>query len=167
MDFVPPECVRGMKELDPEAFRKTVEIPGLLIPAKSVGKILKDKTLRKRLMKMRKLRNVAELGKDHSEKVLLFDPRQVKCLDDFTEEERTTLNNTGVDLSSEDIMKMYDIELTYDNLSTEDVMKAILPVGCEAVSGFATIGHIAHLNLKEELLPFKHIIGKYWYESKF
>ncbi len=30
----------------------------------------------------------------------------------------------------------------------------------EVPSAFETVGHIAHLNLREELLPWKHVIGQ-------
>lgn len=36
----------------------------------------------------------------------------------------------------------------------------ILPPGSEVPSAFETVGHIAHLNLREELLPWKHVIGQ-------
>lgn len=36
----------------------------------------------------------------------------------------------------------------------------LLPEGCEVPTSFESIGHIAHLNLREELLPYKHVIGQ-------
>lgn len=36
----------------------------------------------------------------------------------------------------------------------------LLPAGIEVPSSFETVGHIAHLNLREELLPHKHTIGQ-------
>ena len=35
-----------------------------------------------------------------------------------------------------------------------------MPKNVPIPSSFETIGHIAHLNLKDEHLPFKHIIGQ-------
>lgn len=40
-------------------------------------------------------------------------------------------------------------------------MRAILPSDHESVSSFTQIGHIAHLNLKDEVLPYKHLIGEF------
>jgi len=36
----------------------------------------------------------------------------------------------------------------------------------EVPTSFETVGHIAHLNLREELLPFKHIIGQVWNQQQ-
>lgn len=36
----------------------------------------------------------------------------------------------------------------------------LLPPGVEVPSSFETVGHLAHLNLREELLPYKHLIGQ-------
>lgn len=36
----------------------------------------------------------------------------------------------------------------------------LLPSGLECPSSFETVGHIAHLNLREELLPYKQLIGE-------
>jgi tRNA (guanine37-N1)-methyltransferase len=38
-------------------------------------------------------------------------------------------------------------------------LQAVLPEGDEGVSGFSVIGHIIHLNLKEQLAPHKAVIG--------
>lgn len=39
-------------------------------------------------------------------------------------------------------------------------MQRLLPAGVDVPSAFESVGHIAHLNLREELLPYKHIIGQ-------
>lgn len=36
----------------------------------------------------------------------------------------------------------------------------LLPEGVEVPSSFESVGHVAHLNLREELLPFKRLIGQ-------
>ena len=39
-------------------------------------------------------------------------------------------------------------------------MQQILPEGWEIPSSFETVGHIAHLNLREEYEPYKEVIGQ-------
>jgi len=55
----------------------------------------------------------------------------------------------------------YQIKLSYDDFSTEAVLKRLLPASLgDMPSSFETIGHIAHINLKNEFLPYKNVIGQ-------
>jgi hypothetical protein len=40
------------------------------------------------------------------------------------------------------------------------VLRRIMPAGVEAPSSFESVGHVAHLNLRPEALPVKHLIGQ-------
>jgi tRNA (guanine37-N1)-methyltransferase len=65
-------------------------------------------------------------------------------------------------LEQEDCCKgKHHIRQSYIDWSTHETLTRILPVQFgEIPSAFETVGHLAHINLKTELLPFKHIIGK-------
>jgi hypothetical protein len=54
----------------------------------------------------------------------------------------------------------HNVQLGYDKFSTEQVLRKLLPEGMEVPSAFEQIGHIAHVNLRDELLPYKAIIGE-------
>ncbi|KAK0379639.1 Met-10+ like-protein [Colletotrichum limetticola] len=56
----------------------------------------------------------------------------------------------------------YELQLDYDYWSYLDVMTSILPeeLHVEIPVGFNTAGHVAHLNLKEQYLPYKKIIAE-------
>ncbi|OAA79600.1 tRNA transferase Trm5/Tyw2 [Akanthomyces lecanii RCEF 1005] len=56
----------------------------------------------------------------------------------------------------------YDINIDYSLWSYVDVMRSILPeeLQGEIPSGFNTAGHVAHLNLRDQYLPYKHIIAQ-------
>lgn len=60
-----------------------------------------------------------------------------------------------------------DVELTYDNWSAEEVLKAVLPEDVPSVTGFSIIGHVAHLNLKAAHAPFKSVIGQNHLDKKY
>ncbi|XP_058760840.1 tRNA (guanine(37)-N1)-methyltransferase 2 isoform X2 [Vicia villosa] len=61
----------------------------------------------------------------------------------------------------------YSLTLGYSYWSADQVLKQILPNGVEVPSSFETIGHIAHLNLHDELLPFKDVIAKVIYDKNY
>lgn len=56
----------------------------------------------------------------------------------------------------------YTLHLDYDYWDYHDIMSAILPLDAhdEIPSGFSIVGHIAHLNLREQYLPYKHLIAQ-------
>ena len=54
----------------------------------------------------------------------------------------------------------YTLTIGYEHLAVEDVLRKILPAGVEIPSSFEQAGHIAHLNLRPESIPYKHLIGQ-------
>ena len=54
----------------------------------------------------------------------------------------------------------HQLQLGYPNWGVTAVLRAVLPAGMQEVpSAFETVGHIAHLNLREEHLEYKNLIG--------
>ncbi|PHH93152.1 hypothetical protein CDD83_7 [Cordyceps sp. RAO-2017] len=55
-----------------------------------------------------------------------------------------------------------DVSIDYDLWSYLDVVRSILPeeLHGEIPVGFNTAGHVAHLNLREQYMPYKHIIAQ-------
>lgn len=54
----------------------------------------------------------------------------------------------------------YTLELGYEHFSAEEVLRTLLPQNIVVPTGFETVGHIAHLNLKDEQMPYRHLIGE-------
>ncbi|KAL1842559.1 hypothetical protein VTJ49DRAFT_3347 [Mycothermus thermophilus] len=56
----------------------------------------------------------------------------------------------------------YELKLDYDYWSYRDVMASILPeeLHDEIPSGFNIAGHVAHLNLRDAYVPYKHLIAE-------
>lgn len=52
------------------------------------------------------------------------------------------------------------LTLFYNYWQMNEVLEAVLPKDLTVPSAFETVGHIAHLNLREEHLPYKKIIAK-------
>ncbi|XP_059318300.1 tRNA (guanine(37)-N1)-methyltransferase 2 isoform X1 [Lycium ferocissimum] len=61
----------------------------------------------------------------------------------------------------------YSLTLGYSYWSADHILKKILPPGLEVPSSFETIGHIAHLNITDELLPYKDVIAKVIYDKNY
>ncbi len=49
--------------------------------------------------------------------------------------------------------------LSYADLTAAEVLRALLPPGLDPPASFETVGHVAHLNLRPELLPHRCVVG--------
>ena len=49
---------------------------------------------------------------------------------------------------------------SYEQLNAVQVLQKMLPSHLEVPSAFEQVGHIAHLNLRDELLPYRHLVGE-------
>lgn len=56
----------------------------------------------------------------------------------------------------------YELKLDYDHWNYLEIVKSILPEDeqGEIPQGFSMVGHVAHMNLREEYLPYKSILAE-------
>ena len=54
----------------------------------------------------------------------------------------------------------HELTLGYDYFNAEQILRQVLPNGCEVPGSFETVGHIAHLNLRDEVRDYRHLIGR-------
>uniref|UniRef100_A0A6S8SY41 tRNA (guanine(37)-N1)-methyltransferase n=1 Tax=Chaetoceros debilis TaxID=122233 RepID=A0A6S8SY41_9STRA len=55
----------------------------------------------------------------------------------------------------------YDVILGYGHLTVDEVLSKVLPKELSEIpSSFEVVGHLAHMNLRQEYYPFKKIIGR-------
>lgn len=157
--FKPPARVQGMVVLDRTKFDDVLKVPAITIPVKNLHKILKQ--IKNYGLKLKGLSSVVELEKTDPNfkkyKKFLFDPRKITSVSELPAEVKEVLSREKISHSS---FELVDLKLSYDNWNFSEVMQAIMPDSLEGVAGYSEIGHIAHFNLREKALPYKHIIGK-------
>ncbi|KAG5857722.1 hypothetical protein ANANG_G00022390 [Anguilla anguilla] len=152
--YTPPPGVRGMTSLDREAFTWKVSVPALRLPKKVLNQLVKS--LKRVALQRPGIKRVVEDGDDADHRLLLLDPASVSSPSSLGDAETQALGKLGVALELRD----YELRLTYENLKSEEVLRAVLPEGQDITSGFSRVGHIAHLNLREHLLPYRSLIGE-------
>lgn len=159
LEVKPPIGVRGMTKLDKSQFDSIFKIPAITIPVKILRTV--SKQLKPYQLKITRIAHIVELEKTDpkfsSHKQFLMDPHQIRSFDTLPDKIKKTLTNENV---TENDFQMADLKSTYDNWKFQEVIQAIMPDDIQGVTGFAEIGHIAHFNLREAALPYKHIIGK-------
>ncbi|XP_049314960.1 tRNA (guanine(37)-N1)-methyltransferase isoform X2 [Bactrocera dorsalis] len=154
----PPASVRGMLELQRDAFKKPVQLPRLRVPETDSNKVLP--LVKKLLLKMERLRPVRVLEKSNEDgdvapmREILLHPLAVKSWDCLP---TTELLKLKVEPSN---FYYNELVLNYDNWRADEIFKSVLPAGDEGLTSYSRIGHIVHLNLRDHLLPYKTLIGQ-------
>lgn len=152
--FSPPSGVRGMTKLDRTAFKKTVTIPVLRVRKEIVSKLMQ--ALKRAALQRPGIKRVIEDPEDEDNRLIMLDPYKMFTHESFEKAELSVLKELDVNPQ----LSKYNLELTYENFKSEEILKAVLPEGQDVTSGFSRVGHIAHLNLRDHQLPFKHLIGQ-------
>ncbi|KAI1315085.1 tRNA(m(1)G37)methyltransferase [Mortierella claussenii] len=152
----PPVIQRGLLTLDRSLFRTTVSVMALRIPASLTNEC--KKVLGTDMLLEPKIRNVVYSDDGEMSKRLVLLSLDVKNedLEGASEKTKEFVKEKGLDLTKT------ELTVDYDHWTADEVLRAILPEELidEAPSSFTTVGHIAHMNLKDEYLPYKHLIGQ-------
>ncbi|KAM9014440.1 tRNA (guanine(37)-N(1))-methyltransferase isoform 2-T2 [Ara ararauna] len=151
--YSPHPGVRGMTQLNREAFKRTVVVPVLKVKTEIVNTLLKS--LKHVVLQRPGLKRVVEDPGDENSRFLILDPHKIPEFS-LGESEQEVLNRLNVHPE----VSKYNLELTYENFKSEEILRAVLPEGQEVTSGFSRVGHIAHLNLRDHQLPYRHLIGQ-------
>ncbi|XP_030478921.1 tRNA (guanine(37)-N1)-methyltransferase 1 [Cannabis sativa] len=95
-------------------------------------------------------------------RLLLLDERySKKCAEELPEAIKVVLKETIMDDRRSDFeLVRCRLTLFYDYWQMDEILEAMLPNDIIIPSAFETVGHVAHLNLRDELLPYKKLIGK-------
>ncbi|NWS70420.1 TRM5 methyltransferase, partial [Crotophaga sulcirostris] len=151
--YSPHPEVRGMTVLDREAFKRTVVVPVLKVKKEIINTLLKS--LKHTVLQRPGLKRVVEDPEDENSRLVILDPHRIPEFS-LGESEQELLKKLNV---PSDVSK-YNLELTYENFKSEEILRAVLPEGQDVTSGFSRVGHIAHLNLRDHQLPYRHLIGQ-------
>ncbi|XP_028761843.1 LOW QUALITY PROTEIN: tRNA (guanine(37)-N1)-methyltransferase 1 [Neltuma alba] len=97
-----------------------------------------------------------------STRLLLLDERYAgKGLEELPEAIKAVLAEYGKKSTTLAIeLVKCRLTLFYDYWQMNEILEALLPEGMIVPSAFETVGHIAHLNLRDEHLPYKKLIAK-------
>lgn len=148
--FSPPTCVKGMKTLDRTLFLKNVDLPAIKVPTKQCSLFLNY--FKKKALRHSNIKSITE-HREEGSKILLLRPEE--CFHLTEEEKEWIYANNGT-------ITKHQIILDFKHYSFNDILRAVLPLDQvqDVPTSFEQVGHIAHLNLREDQLPYKDIIGQ-------
>ncbi|XP_024518521.1 tRNA (guanine(37)-N1)-methyltransferase isoform X1 [Selaginella moellendorffii] len=140
--------------LDESRFAQSLRLQALRVPKRLCGQV--SKLLAGYVIDKPRVKHIVNDPADAESRLVIFS-ESVKdpSLHEIPDEKLNALKDL-VDLD----VTPHEILLSYEHWSADHVLREILPKTCEVPSSFETIGHIAHLNLRDEHLPYKKLIGK-------
>ena len=179
-DMFRPPIARSMRALDRAFFKRTVPLKAARIfDNKTISRVRSELERSKdALFKDRVANIVSDPDPDraqHGKKCLILRP-EVKLDSACHKQTDGTNRNPDVDgahwphsqtvfeLVQQDLISVipFDLHLDYKYWTYHDIISAILPEDeqGEIPSGFSQVGHVAHLNLRDEYLKYKHLIAE-------
>ncbi|MCJ1246188.1 tRNA(m(1)G37)methyltransferase [Trapelia coarctata] len=149
-----------MRELDRSFFRRTIPLAAARVYENAeISRCRAD--LGRDLLQLERVKPIRSDPEDandkkNARKILLLRP-------DIRPQDPSTWTSKLQQLIQENKVAItpYQLELNYDIWTYYDIMSAILPEEGqdELPTGFSVVGHIAHLNLREQYLQYKYLIA--------
>eukprot|EP01132_Coremiostelium_polycephalum_P010759 gene10759-13173_t len=140
-----------MQTLNREIFKQTKNIVCLVVSNKQITSVQKE--FKGLLIQRPKFKPIIPYESDDQKKVILLN-EDITQDTDLPNNLQQYIKNNNIEVSNK------EVNLDYNNFSYEQVLKRLLPENVTIPFAFERIGHIAHLNLRDEQLPFKNLIGQ-------
>lgn len=163
-------AIKGSKEINRDFFKTDLKVPALKIKKNDILKvrrILKNFSFDSVVSPKRftNLDSADPLFDSHKYIYLDPDTFSFETLDaNLKQELLAVLKNDEIIKNIDDPVEMKTINLEYSDFKFEDVVKAIIPDDLLKenvnIKGYSVIGHVAHFNLREKILDYKHIIAE-------
>lgn len=163
----------GLGLLNRESFQLEVACVALRVPCRECNQVVK--AISGFILRVPKVKPVNHDPEDSANmRLILLAPRvKVVYKDDArSSDDSSSLHLEGLDNSEnaalKSIMEKGNVKIvprasyqkSYDMLTANEVFRRLIPLAKEWPASFETAGHVAHLNLREEMLPYKKLIGQ-------
>ena len=153
--ILPPPTCKGMTVLDTEAFRTVTPVVAVMIKNPRMLSKLSKECPPNDLLQVTKFPTVFD---ENGKRFLVLSTRFKEISDTANGLDPKTyelLEEAGYEFFKTEIVT------TYKYWTSEEVLRAVLPDDLSDVpNSFSMVGHIAHLNLRDQFLPYKHLIGQ-------
>ncbi|KAG8821462.1 tRNA(m(1)G37)methyltransferase [Serendipita sp. 399] len=141
------------ESLNRDDFRQSISVLGLKIPASRTTEFMKYLKLKGSLLQLPKVKTVEQVEGEDDTRILLLD---FYSTDSLPEDISEIVKRNQLDVVP------HPVELDYSYWTAEEVLKSTLPESLleDMPTAFTMMGHLAHVNLREEYLPYKYLFGQ-------
>ncbi|KAF8323687.1 hypothetical protein DL93DRAFT_2123496 [Clavulina sp. PMI_390] len=154
LDTSPPiHRMQPGDEFNPSLFTRSIPVQAARIDALKTTTITRSDAMKGFMLDIPKMKPVAFDPENDSKRILLL---RVPPTDELPSHVKEYL------LANSDGIFTYPVSLDYSYWTADEILQAVLPPELldESPTSFTTTGHIAHMNLRDEYLPWRHLIGK-------
>ena len=141
--------------IDRDAFKTTLRVRAVRVPTRETDAVLR--ALRGFALDLPKVKAVAKDEDAGGNLVLLCDKVRDATLEGVIPEEKLRVVRGRVGGAIE--VTEYEVPLSYEYFNAAQVLRKLLPSAVDVPSSFETVGHVAHMNLREEHEEHKYLIG--------
>ena len=143
-------------KLDKSSVSRHIDFPIFQVPSVKIKEIMK--IFRKFSPDLINFDNIIKYPNDEHKGIIL-DPSKIISIDEqLSEEEKQSLQKLNCEFLTSNLENINKC-VTYDNYKLSTLLEWVLPKD-NPLSGFTVVGHIVHINLKEDLNSYKYVIGK-------
>lgn len=147
-----------MSVIDKSIFDKSIRLVAMNIPAKLCTIYMKE--FKDYLMKRPRMKRIYDAEKDgvrDEERRLIV---MTESMGDDLLLPNLPESLKEFNIQNDGIPEIFILRTTYDDVAVDEALRILLPAEItEIPSSFEQVGHIAHLNLREEVLQYKNLIG--------
>ena len=146
----------GLHLLDRSSFTQRIPCRALRVPCRKVASIVTN--LRSSILKVSKVKPVITDQSSKEYRLILLGTHLKEGLDGLDEQQSKSIQPMLTSGEIAEVSSAY--ELDYARMTASEVFRQIIPNVKEHPASFETAGHVAHINLRSELLPYKRLIGQ-------
>jgi tRNA (guanine37-N1)-methyltransferase len=141
-----------------DAFKQNRMVAAVKIDARDSAVMQDSPALKSSVLRVPKVRPFAIDPDDKSRRLLLFNEQD---LDRLPEETQAFIKEKQLPVTTT------QVEVDWEYWTVEEILSSLLPEGMSegTPTAFTSTGHIAHLNLRDEYLPYRYIIGQIMLEK--
>ncbi|KAI2742493.1 hypothetical protein DTO013E5_3579 [Penicillium roqueforti] len=158
-DMFRPPVNRAMRTLDRSFFRRKVPLSvARIFKASDISNVRKELVKSRDILLWPRISPIRE-AKDEDGKVW----KAMLLRENLKFDDKATWSPTINELVNKGTVALgpYELELEYNHWSYAEIISSILPEDLEEIpQGFTQVGHVLHLNLRAQYLPYKHILAE-------
>ncbi|KAI8336344.1 guanine(37)-N1-methyltransferase [Chlamydoabsidia padenii] len=147
-----PPAHHGMTVLNRDAFKKSLQLFAIRVPARKVKQV--QKSMAADALDWKRLRTIVPDPESKETRLLLL-RYDLKDASELSPDSKTLIEKEGFAVIT------HTIDLDYSFWTTEQILHAVIPDDIKEIpTAYTQVGHIAHMNLREVFYPWKQLIGQ-------